>query len=66
MNWVEIMLEFKMINTEKSGRTSAEAILQAKGETNSGNQEPKKLSEDVISEERAEKLEVRKIILGSQ
>lgn len=33
---------------------------------NSENQEPKKLPEDVISEEKAEKVEARKIILGSQ
>lgn len=56
-----------MINTEESaymGKWAIGAILQPNRKTECGNQEPKKLSQDVISEEKAEAFEAGKIIPG--
>lgn len=54
-----------MIITEESEYTAVRDTLQAKGKTQSGNQEHKKLFEDVISEEKTEKFEAKEIILSS-
>lgn len=54
-NRVENMLEFRMMITEESKYPAIRDTLHAKGKTRSGNQEHKKIFEDVISEEKRQK-----------